>query len=487
MFDNQLDILKYLIQQRLFAPSPSALAAKLGYKGRTTLYRLLNNTVKNDTVGQVWKDICEVFGLSDERMAEIALITEKGKWLCNLMADYPIEKLNPMWAEHLLCALVDEDYSLFPVRFKDEVVPQLKELKLLDENTYYGMLMLFYVTVKGIDPYRLNFKQTLCDLIIDLNEFFHSVHPENETAYKAIQALKTEPLLKIAPACLWGLIDNPMMILQYYADPLFINTALRQSTVFTEWGDISYWRQSGKDFGKGEKLWIFMCRKSDSIYHGSYIVQELKIGKDNETFIPQKFYTIAFWNKEWENDEYDAIIQISLLPIPEEDNSPISYALYKYKEDSDEILIAFDEECDNIYHFPHNLKRIRLEQTSNQQDKVWAHLIYKFDKKGAMEIFSNNLCQALHVEYLEDEYAILDVGLTRKYFSILVKQEKKMAVLRIKLDAYSFLKNLSPNEELVVCKHYEQLYVEWPWLGYAIPLTDFEFFEYTEQTPPFFI
>lgn len=46
MFDNQLDILKYLIQQRLFAPSPSALAAKLGYKGRTTLYRLLNNTVK---------------------------------------------------------------------------------------------------------------------------------------------------------------------------------------------------------------------------------------------------------------------------------------------------------------------------------------------------------------------------------------------------------------------------------------------------------
>lgn len=71
-----------------------------------------------------------------------------------------------------------------------------------------------------------------------------------------------------------------------------------------------------------------MCRKSDSIYHGDYIVQELKIGKDNETFIPQKFYTIAFWNKEWENDEYDAIIQISLLPIPEEDNSPISYALY---------------------------------------------------------------------------------------------------------------------------------------------------------------
>lgn len=104
-----------------------------------------------------------------------------------------------------------------------------------------------------------------------------------------------------------------------------------------------------------------------------------------------------------------------------------------------------------------------------------------------MEIFSNSLCQALHVEYLEDEYTILDAGLTRKYFFILVKQKKEMAILRIKLDAYSFLKNLSPNEELVVCKHYEQLCVEWPWLGYIIPLTDFEFFEYTKQTPPFFI
>lgn len=91
-----------------------------------------------------------------------------------------------------------------------------------------------------------------------------------------------------------------------------------------------------------------------------------------------------------------------------------------------------------------------------------------------MEIFSNSLCQALHVEYLEDEYAITDVGLTQNYFSLLIRQEETTTAFRIKLDSYSFLKNLSVFEKLVVCKHNNKLCIEWPWLGYVIPLSDFE-------------
>lgn len=484
MFDNQLDILKLLIQQQLFAPSPSALAAKLGYKGRSTIYRLLEGAVKENTVSKVWKDICKTFGLSDERLVEIAIILEKAKWLSDLIERYPFDKHNSIWMEHLLQAMVDEDYSLLPDSFNDEAIPLLKELKKSDENIFYGMLMLFYVKEKRINPYNSDFKNTLSNLIKKLNNYFHSVHPENEIAYTAIQILTTNSLLEIVSPCLWGLVDSPMMILQYYADPLFINTALRQSSVFTEWGDISYWHQSNTHFGKGEKLWIFMSRKSDSIYHGSYIVQELKIGKDNETFIPQKFYTIAFWNKEWENDEYDAIVQISRLPFGEEEGYPISYALYKHEEHSNEMFITFDNEHENIYNLPHSLKRISFNPTCNQQDKIWSHLVYKFDQKDAMEIFSNSLCQALHVEYLEDEYAITDVGLTQNYFSLLIRQEETITAFRIKLDSYSFLKNLSVFEKLVVCKHNNKLCIEWPWLGYVIPLSDFEKIEYNKEPFP---
>lgn len=474
MFNNKQNILKFLIEHRLFAPSVSAFATRLGYANRTKIYRLINNKIRKiETVDQIWDDTCRVFGISEEQLIEIAIITERAKWFYDLIDNYQFDKESSLWPEQILAAFIDKNYTNLPTHFVDEVLPVLEDLKKENEEVFFGMLMLFYVKAKKLNPYTSSFKQSLSKLIRHLNEYFHSLHPENNVAYTAIQALTADALLNNILPCLWKLIENPILILQYYADPRFLNSALHLGTIFPEWGEISYWHASGMDFCKGQKVWMFMSRESDSIYHGSYIVHEFEIGKDNETFIPCKLFILLFWNKE--DDEYDSIIQISNFISKENNSYSFSYGLYRYIESSQEIQIYFDTENDNIYQLPYQLTRIEIGYPyKEKQEKIWSYFIEKFDNKDARTIFSENLCNLLNVEYLEDEYVIQDVTLTRKYYSLSIEKDDQQIVYRISLDTYSFLKNLSVFEEVVVCRHDHKLCIEWPWLGYIIPVSEFE-------------
>lgn len=159
-----------------------------------------------------------------------------------------------------------------------------------------------------------------------------------------------------------------------------------------------------------QRIWLYLSRQLHCT--------RFDIGKNNETFIPRKLFTILFWNKE--DDEYDSIVQISKYYLKNESDSyQFSYGLYKYIESSQEIRISFDTENDNIYQLPHQLTRIRIGYPyDKKREKIWSYFIEKFDNKDARSIFAHNLCNLLNVEYLDDVYVIQDVSLTRKLLFI---------------------------------------------------------------------
>ena len=182
MFDNREDILKFLIEYQLFAPSVSAFATRLGYGSRVKIYRLIKGKIKkSETIDKIWNDACENLGVSAERLVEVAVIAERAKWFLNLTDDYPFDKQEPLWPERILRAFVDKDYTSLPNSFVNEILPLLEDLKKDNEEVFFSMLMLFYIKANKLNPYKLSFTDTLAKLIIHLNEYFHSLHPADSS------------------------------------------------------------------------------------------------------------------------------------------------------------------------------------------------------------------------------------------------------------------------------------------------------------------
>lgn len=55
--NDELEILQCLIENRIFAPSPSALAKRLAYKGKMTIYRVMEGKVSFRVVHDVWRKL----------------------------------------------------------------------------------------------------------------------------------------------------------------------------------------------------------------------------------------------------------------------------------------------------------------------------------------------------------------------------------------------------------------------------------------------
>ena len=175
MIETKQSILKFLIENCIFASSASTFSASLETTSRSSIYRFMKGTVSPKTVNNIWNDVCNSFALTDERLIEVAIMVEKAKWFTTVVASYSFDKKDPLWTEKLLCALIDENYANLPTSFVKEVVPLLKDLKTDNKDIFFGMLMLFYVKAKQLDPYNSLFKQTLSDLIIHLNNYFHFI------------------------------------------------------------------------------------------------------------------------------------------------------------------------------------------------------------------------------------------------------------------------------------------------------------------------
>ena len=65
------DLLISLIDNQIFEASGSALASKLGYKGRMFFSRLRDGKIKESTVVNYLERICEVFNLNPEDLDDI--------------------------------------------------------------------------------------------------------------------------------------------------------------------------------------------------------------------------------------------------------------------------------------------------------------------------------------------------------------------------------------------------------------------------------
>ena len=356
--DTDKELLTYLIDNRIFESSASALASCLGYKGRMAFSRLKEGNIRTSTVDNIINDICTHFDLNYSDLVDIT------------------------------------------------------------------------------DMFRIG---------------------------------------RSVPQCIWGLMMNNIHLLRYFADPDYINSILELGAAFAEWEDLSYWHETNVAYSKREKLWTLFFRESNSPLHGMYLGQTFEAGKDNETFIPKENFSLIFWEKENDDDEFATIQACNIINSTTE-NYTIYYGLYKYDDISNEIIIKWNDENENSLNIPSRLKRITREKPAERDEQVWWNIIRRFDENDSLKLFTETLLDRLNTEYLDDDYDIQDVTISRKFFTLTIATTDGTKEYSIPIDAYSFLRNLRVFDEVTIKKdtRTEELFVSWPWAGYEIPLSEFK-------------
>ena len=96
--DEKIEILQCLIDNHIFAPSTSALAKILGYKGKMTLYRLMQGTVSEKLVNGIWNKLLSVYSLEDTTLYALARIC----YMTKVFNDHIQTEMNtkhPEWVE----------------------------------------------------------------------------------------------------------------------------------------------------------------------------------------------------------------------------------------------------------------------------------------------------------------------------------------------------------------------------------------------------
>ena len=154
--DTDKELLTYLIDNRIFESSASALASCLGYKGRMAFSRLKEGNTS--TVDNIINDICTHFDLNYSDLVDITDMFRIGRILYDTINDGNIYGDDASRTDRILTDFVTHSFKDYPDDFSP-FIPLLEELYRDRPYVYFGSVMVLYIKMKKIDPYTGNTEQ----------------------------------------------------------------------------------------------------------------------------------------------------------------------------------------------------------------------------------------------------------------------------------------------------------------------------------------
>ena len=462
--DEKQEMLRCLIGGCAFAPSVSALAKELGFRGKMTFYRLVQGQVKPETVNRIWDLIKGQFCLTDEGLQGVA----RAFYGARHFGDALVREMNhahPGWVEQLMWVLTEGCFDCFSGTFKAEMAPVLHDLREDEPDVYWRMVVLVYLSAKHIDAYTYIKKGEAWKIIEQLDRFLLDLYPEKADAHEAacnLMKLNTAPTL-------WNLVHTCAILFRYYTESGFRNLATKAMRIFG-FGERSYWRMLGSVYGGESEVWLMMEESYGKGTSGYYLALRLKAGKDIETFTLEDALILQFWAVDTEAD-------LPVLQVCRRRGVEQEWCFYCYEYDEEQLLLRFElvPDLGDPLGIPETLQMIDLGHPEGKDEKVWARIIGKWDASRGEEIFQQAKEMISGIIDQTDTYHIEDVVLSKTMLSVLVEHQGEMRTYRIPVEKYKFLTEINPSQTVLITKHLSDgdLYADWPELGYSIRLSEF--------------
>lgn len=460
--------LQLLLENDLFASSPSALAQELEYGSKNTYYDLRKGKCSPATATHIWQLLQSHFGYSESELYASAQIAHQARKLKKRLAQ-ELEETAPATPEEVLQWLTDEAYGCFSPRFNKDTIPTLKDLRRETPGIFWGTLALCYLWAKGINPYRKNFSQTFQRYLTDLDDLLAGMYPENDKARRAANNLKASTLQGFGSPNYQTLIYHSVLIFRYYTEPNFDQTAVQGMLLFN-WPAQSYWIALGTLYGPDTEVWLLVERNFDTADNGLYIALQLITGRDTETFIAQGITLLSFWTQDREDEP--PVLQAMRQ---QGKGRTCCFYLCEYAPSRRLLTLTPNPETGNLFGLPEHLYQLNLEQPQGKDEKVWARILRKFNEQQAESLFRQTTAQYLGIRLPDEDYTVEDVIVSRHALTLLVNQAGTRYTYTLPADTYAFIEKITPAREVVITRHEATgtRWVEWPGPGYSIPLSDF--------------
>lgn len=456
------------MENRAFARSGSAFAKALGGKGKMVIYRLMKGKTKDSTVDEVWDKILERYHLSDATLYNLARIFTGAKYCCDRILP-EMNHRHPQWVENLIKSMVLDDYSYFSPEFQQEDIPFLKDLKQGEPDVLWGIVTMIYIWCKRIDPYRGDTKHNFCRLIDALDELLYSLFPEKQDAHEISSNLKNI----IDEPNLWRILQNCSILFRRYTDTDYAKDASQCMRLF-HFGKRSFWISPDCCYTKGAEVWVFVEQSLGRASNGYYIVLRLEAGKDIKTFELKDALVFSFWTIDSEDDP-------CILQASRGSGSKREWCFYVYEYDEGKRGFSLDAnpETGNLFELPSTLQMINWEHPNGKDEKVWARILKIWDENRGSTVFQKAKEMLSERIELNDEYKLVDVLISRNKFTLVVNHQEKIIKYELPIEAYDFLSEITPSRRILIVRHIDdnEVYIEWPDMGYSIRLSEFTIVE----------
>lgn len=462
--DNKLKILKCLIENRAFSPSHAALAKELGYKGRMTVYRLIDGSVKGGTTNKMWDLIKLNYGLDDIGMYKLA------RMFCGFKHFYGtlVGEMNTShndWVKNLITSLVADAYEYCSPGFKAETAPVLIDLKADEPDVYWGMVALVYLHATKTDIYSEGAESASRRIITELDGLLYDLYPEKADAHDV-----AANLLSLAPAKnLCGLLNHCIVLFRNYAESGYRNEATKELCLFG-FGKRSYWHKPGCPYGKGQDVWLLIEQSYGRMTNGFYLALRLKTGEDIQTFSLEDILCLEFYSVV--DDEDIPILQVCRRRGTERE---WCHYLYYYDQQARELRFSANPDTGNTLIMPETLRMISLDSPEDRDEKVWARIMKEWDECQGPAMFQKAKEMFSGITDMSDAYNIVDVSISKTALTLLIEHEVMTREYRLPIDEYDFLTEINPSQNIIIARFESDslLYACWPELGYSIKLDEF--------------
>lgn len=464
------EILQLLFDSCVFEGNFSELARTLGYtsESRSTIERVRRgrSELTAKTLDALYDKIKEEYIVSDSDIATIAQSVAYAKNLYAHMRD--LYGTGDEWHNLIFGILVTENYTVRP-EISEELITELKELKLQEPEIYYGMLAHFFIISKGISPYTKREHKQLATQLYELNDFLHELYPGSNRSYEsAKESIKIN--LADEHLTILKLIYNFRHIIRGYVDNNYYENFLREMGTLLNVGNDSFWIAPGETFHEGCELWYLGVIPTKSQHHGAYTAMRLKA----KTPATDSFELTAAYNIMFIIDENYGNMHI--MQAYEISTGKVEYALFSYDESRRLLELNFEEAPARTFNLPEQLECINHTAPTGKNEKVWANITGKLlnEKCFKFILAAANSSSNSNIEYLVD-YDVTNVCIDRKQVTVTIKNGEEEKCYSIPIDSHPFFKELTPFEfaSVVRYKNTNELAVAWNNLGLNVPLKEF--------------